>query len=225
MEKNKYIIKSIIMLTFSLVLFVYSCNNDEPGDDTTGPSREDIVFAVDSSGSVGLDNFDNVKEFIKTIINDSVLDDGYSYLSVINFSSTVSVYFENTSLTIANKSSLLNNLDSLPYLSEFTNTKEAINKAIDIFDTYSTADSTKYLILLTDGNPQCAEGDSSCSTDVCSLASSLLTRSIRTVIIGIGSVINLRHIDCLVDSAYEATDIIQIDDFTTASFNTVTIPW
>lgn len=73
----------------------------------------DVVFLVDSSGSVGDDNFRVVKDFIKNTINIFDIGAQYTRIGVLTFSSTPVLRFPLNMYD--NKAAILKAIDGIPY--------------------------------------------------------------------------------------------------------------
>ena len=85
-----------------------------------------------------------------------------------------------------------------------------------MFANYSLDETTKVLIILTDGNPKMpANGDE----DVCQWTNDLQSSNIRTVIAGIGENWDQEELECLVDSIDD--DIIEVSWFNYSAFNKI----
>ncbi|KAH3830568.1 collagen alpha-1(XII) chain-like [Dreissena polymorpha] len=84
----------------------------------------DVVFLVDSSGSVGDENFKVVKNFIKNTINVFDIGAQYTRIGVITFSSTPVLRFPLNMYD--NKAAILNAIDGIPYSMGGTDTGAAL---------------------------------------------------------------------------------------------------
>jgi len=58
-------------------------------NDVAEPCYADIVFVVDESGSVGTDNFDEIKSFLSMFVGTLPIDSGHARVGVVTFSGTV----------------------------------------------------------------------------------------------------------------------------------------
>ena len=84
----------------------------------------DIVFVVDASGSIGTDNFDKVKGFIKDILKKMDVDPGYTRAALIEYSTQANLEFKlNDNMKLVD---LLNAVDNITYSSGGTVTSDAL---------------------------------------------------------------------------------------------------
>lgn len=109
----------------------------------------DLIFAVDASGSVGIDNYEKQKEFIKILASRYELVNS-SQVAVIVFSNHASIEIElgsrRTALSFATA------VDGIPYFEAFTRIDLALSLAYDeYFLTGNYQNSQRLVILLTDG--------------------------------------------------------------------------
>eukprot|EP01083_Nonionella_stella_P318524 1164803_1 len=198
----------------------------------TSPTELDILFAIDGSGSMGLDNWIVQKNFIKNLtvheINIDVSKIGFATFShSVDFSRSIQSW-----QTIAE---LENYVSGLLWPAGWTFTWEAINQSVLEFtgerkgSSYTPDPNRKQvLILITDGNPcgPSSEGGCPCSlcpnsgvTGVFEYTQSLpliQDNDIRTVIVAIGSNIDPRYLDCLTQND---TDFITVSAFSATIFD------
>lgn len=74
----------------------------------------DIVFVLDSSGSVGFDNFTVMKGFVKSIIQNLEIGPDQTKVGLITFSRYPSIRIRLGAY--ADKTSLLSAVDQVPYI-------------------------------------------------------------------------------------------------------------
>jgi len=82
------------------------------------------VFVVDASGSIGLENFAKVKQFIKQVVMTFDVDPQYTRVALVEFSSQARIEFnfnEKSNLT-----ELLDAIDNINYSGGGTVTSDAI---------------------------------------------------------------------------------------------------
>lgn len=98
----------------------------------------DMAFAVDTSGSIGTDNFDHVKEFLISVVQEHDVGDDAAHFATIDFSDDANAFFDfnnltGTDLTATNFGRLLRDL---PYYGGETNINKALKLAeTDVFST------------------------------------------------------------------------------------------
>ncbi|XP_070585254.1 collagen alpha-1(XXVIII) chain isoform X2 [Erythrolamprus reginae] len=108
----------------------------------------ELVFVIDSSESVGPENFERIKRFVKTMIDAITVNQATTRIGIINFSLKVEVV--STLQQFSTKDSLKNAVDTMQYYGEGTYTATAISKAIDIFQT-ARQGVRKVAVVITDG--------------------------------------------------------------------------
>uniref|UniRef100_A0A674IKA5 VWFA domain-containing protein n=1 Tax=Terrapene triunguis TaxID=2587831 RepID=A0A674IKA5_9SAUR len=108
----------------------------------------ELVFVIDSSESVGPDNFRIVKDFVKTLIDRVTVNQGTARIGIINFSHKVELVSTLQQYTSKDKVKLA--VDNMQYLGEGTYTAAAISKVIEIFQV-ARQGVRKVAIVITDG--------------------------------------------------------------------------
>ncbi|KAL3865535.1 hypothetical protein ACJMK2_042911, partial [Sinanodonta woodiana] len=84
----------------------------------------DVVFVIDSSGSIGADNFLKLKEFMKNIVRTFDIDSRYTRVAVIKYNDYPNIEFKLNNHT--NLNDLLAAIDAIKYTTGGTNTADAI---------------------------------------------------------------------------------------------------
>ncbi|NXN77088.1 COSA1 protein, partial [Bombycilla garrulus] len=115
----------------------------------------EIVFVVDSSESVGPENFDIIKNFMKTFIDKVLANQATIRIGIINFSRTVKLVSSLQQYT--SKEQLKSAVDNMSYLGEGTYTASAIHEAIQLFQAARPA-VRKVAIVVTDGQADSRDG-------------------------------------------------------------------
>jgi uncharacterized protein YegL len=82
------------------------------------------VFVLDSSGSIGSTNFQKMRNFVKTVVNDLDIGPRRTQVGVIVFSSSASVSFHLD--TYSDRQSLAAAVDRVPYINGGTKTADAL---------------------------------------------------------------------------------------------------
>ncbi|XP_053118435.1 collagen alpha-1(XXVIII) chain [Hemicordylus capensis] len=108
----------------------------------------ELVFVIDSSESVGPDNFETIKQFVKTVIDAMTINQAAARVGIINFSHEVEMV--STLQQHSNKDHLKAAVDQMQYLGEGTFPAKAINKTIEIFQV-ARQGVKKVAIVITDG--------------------------------------------------------------------------
>lgn len=154
---------------------------------------QDIVFLIDSSGSVGPSNFEIQREFIQQVYDTQIVGNGPSRTGLIQFATDVTTLHE---FEDGQSPSVINDIVlNMPYTGGFTHTDDALATALDLFDVQSNQPSPMLMVLITDGNPFGRFGP----RDVCQYANDIKSRDIETVIVGIGDNWDPNRVDCLVN--------------------------
>ena len=116
----------------------------------------DVVFVLDSSGSINQadpDNYDKVKNYTEAFVD--ALIDGNSEgegdrVGIVLFGTMGEVYLMLSESESLDKTSLLEQIDNIPYLDQWTNTADGLCRAIEQpwRDSLSVL---RLIITLTDG--------------------------------------------------------------------------
>ncbi|XP_034934877.1 sushi, von Willebrand factor type A, EGF and pentraxin domain-containing protein 1-like [Chelonus insularis] len=115
----------------------------------------EIIFLVDSSSSVGLDNFNNEINFVRKLLSDLNIEPSATRVSLITFAGKGMIFrvvdqITNTAI-ISNKCNLLNDgLKNIKWTGGGTYTRGALLEAFSILRT-SRTDARKVIFLITDG--------------------------------------------------------------------------
>lgn len=108
----------------------------------------ELVFVIDSTESVGPDNFNLIKTFMKTLIDKVSANHTTTRIAIINFSHRVDLVSSLKQYT--SKEYLKSAVDKMPYLGEGTYTASAIQEAIHLFQAARPA-ARKVAVVITDG--------------------------------------------------------------------------
>ena len=117
--------------------------------------REDIVFLVDSSGSIYDYNWPTVKEFMKNVVRDYTIGPNNVRVGVTIFADYVQAIFQLN--TYSSQNEILNAIDNIPFLGTSTNTPEAIRYMRTTMFTPQNGDRSSapnVAIIITDGVPR-----------------------------------------------------------------------
>lgn len=115
----------------------------------------DIVFLVDSSSSVGKENFQRELKFVRKLLSDFLVSYNYTRTAVVTFSSMGKIYRHVDQISepspLNDKCSLLNyDLNAINFDGGGTYTYGALREAQDIF-RFARPASKKLIFLVTDG--------------------------------------------------------------------------
>ena len=113
---------------------------------------QDVVFVIDTSGSIGSTRFQLIREFTANITTELIRNSPRSAVGIILFGSTAYIRF--SLQTYTNLSSLLSAINQLPYSGGGTDTDEALTLLLSTAQNGVLGlrnDSSKIAIIITDG--------------------------------------------------------------------------
>ncbi|NXI10754.1 COSA1 protein, partial [Irena cyanogastra] len=174
----------------------------------------ELVFVIDSSESVGPDNFNIIKTFVKTFIDKVSANHATTRIGIINFSHRVDLVSSLKQYT--SREYLKSAVDKMPYLGEGTYTASAIQEAIHLFEAARPA-VRKVAVVITDG-----QADSRDKVRLGTIVREAHATNIEIFVIGIVQRTDPHYNDFLKEMQLIATDpdeehVYQIDDFITLS--------
>ncbi|XP_068791027.1 collagen alpha-1(XXVIII) chain isoform X1 [Struthio camelus] len=174
----------------------------------------ELLFVIDSSESVGPDNFNIVKTFMKAIIDKVSANHATTRIGIINFSHKVELVSSLKQYTT--KEHLKSAVDKMPYLGEGTFTASAIEEAVKLFEAARPA-VRKVAVVITDG-----QADTRDKVQLDTVVRKAHASNIEIFVIGIVQRADLHYDDFLKEMQLIATDpdaehVYQIDDFMTLS--------
>lgn len=108
----------------------------------------ELLFVIDSSESVGLQNFQIIKNFVKTLIDQVALDLTIAHIGIINYSHKVEKVAD--LMQFSNKDDIKLAVDNMQYLGEGTYTATALHAANDMFEA-ARPGVKKVALVITDG--------------------------------------------------------------------------
>ncbi|KAF5921859.1 hypothetical protein HPG69_013033, partial [Diceros bicornis minor] len=121
--------------------------------------KADIMFLVDSSGSIGLENFGKMKTFMKNLLAKIQIGPDKTHIGVVQFSTDTKEEFQlNKYFT---QKEISDAIDQMSYLNQNTFTGKALTFVDQYFSPLKGARLRvkKFLILITDGEAQDAVRD------------------------------------------------------------------
>ncbi|KAF2983480.1 hypothetical protein EK904_005672 [Melospiza melodia maxima] len=174
----------------------------------------ELVFVIDSSESVGPENFKIIKTFMKTFIDKVSANHATTRIGIINFSHRVDLV--STLKQYTSKERLKSAVDEMPYLGEGTYTASAIQEAIHLFQAARPA-VRKVALVITDG-----QADNRDKVRLDTIVREAHATNIEIFVIGIVQRTDPHFDDFLKEMQLIATDpdeehVYQIDDFVTLS--------
>ncbi|KAK3094138.1 hypothetical protein FSP39_024610 [Pinctada imbricata] len=138
--------------TYKYLTVAYNCYKSGCGDDPA-----DIVFILDSSGSVGTKNFKKMLNFVKSLVGEFVIGSTHTKVAVLTFGTHVYNQFHLNKYTT--KARIQSAIDGIKYRRGWTYTYKAIKFARE--ESFQKGNgarerSTKVAIIVTDGKSQYA---------------------------------------------------------------------
>ncbi|CAH1802993.1 unnamed protein product, partial [Owenia fusiformis] len=114
-------------------------------------SKADLIFVIDSSGSVGPDNFQTTLHFVSSIINELTIGSKYTRVGALTFHSSVTIQFQLDE--IFSKKDLIETVTNIHYDTGSTATKEGLETLFDMFQPQhgDRPDVANIAIVITDG--------------------------------------------------------------------------
>ena len=122
------------------------------GSICSGNTVLDVVFVIDTSGSIGSSRFQLIREFTANITIELIRNNPESLFAVILFDNSAHIQFNLQTYT--NLNSLLLAINNLPYSGGLTDTAEALTLLLSTAQNGLLGlrnDSTKVAIVITDG--------------------------------------------------------------------------
>ncbi|KAM6968128.1 collagen alpha-6(VI) chain [Aplochiton taeniatus] len=137
---------------------------------------EDLMFLIDSSGSIDAVDFQKMKDFMKSVVNKTSIGPNQMHIGVMQFSSVQKVEFSLSEFL--DQSSMQRAIDAMQQQGGGTLTGEAITQISQYFDPSSGGRSNvqQTLIVITDGEAQ---------DEVAAPAASLRAKGVRVYAIGV----------------------------------------
>lgn len=143
----------------------------------------DLIFVLDSSGSVGSSNFQRVINFAVNLVRQLQIGPSNTQVGLIRFASSASALFHLN--TYQNKSNLLQAISAVRFISGGTDTAVALNTLLSEFSTVYGARP------LQDGIPRVAivvtDGQSNNRTATIAAANNIHASNIKAYAVGVGS--------------------------------------
>ena len=163
----------------------------------------DVVFVMDSSGSIKMGNFTKQKEFVKLVARNLGISSGQGRAAIVlyNGDAFIKATFDRHNTTVDFEIAV----DELDYLGGKTRIDKALEKASELFE-YARDGVAKFAVILTDG-VQTNDRD---AKNLAEASAPLRNQNVRVIAIGIGREIKQSQLRLLVDSE---DDMFQPKDF------------
>ncbi|ELT89682.1 hypothetical protein CAPTEDRAFT_104247, partial [Capitella teleta] len=171
----------------------------------------DIVFIVDSSGSIQEENFNRMKSFLSGLAGELDIDKGVIRFGVLQFSTDVELEFNMNDYTA--RADIQSHIQGMPYIRGTTNTAEAIKYADTTMFTKNNGDRStaeNIIVVMTDGG----------SNDKLATFSEATKAKTRATLItmGLGNWVDTFELKALASDSYKQNLILverwnQLDSF------------
>ena len=174
----------------------------------------DVSFILDSSGSIGVDNYQTVKEFVYNFTEVLDIEPDRNRVSVTIFGNTGSVVFGFDQYN--NKTALLEAIEGVPYLRQWTNTADGLCKVMNNVLTNSSQlrllSVFKLVIVLTDGrsnriSSECGNISQAAAT-FCRFAQD---NSVLVHVVGVTNRVNMKELELIATSPEYITHLDSFD--------------
>ena len=173
--------------------------------------QEDIVFLVDSSGSIQRNNWDTIKDFIKNIVRDYTIGPSNVRVGLAIFGNDVELMFQLNAYSTQYE--ILNAIDQIPYLAETTNTVAAIRYMRTIMFTPQNGDRSSApnsVIIITDGVPMVPNDVNAARTLTLQEADLARRQGINIFTVGIGPELTTEFLAQIADQPIN-THVFQVN--------------
>jgi len=165
--------------------------------------RYQVMFILDSSGSIGGVGYEQEKQFVYDLCNSWKIGEENIRVAIIIFSSTVQTITDFT----GNKGFLLQTIKQIPYLQGSTATGDAIRQAIPYFVNNKAGPAApRMLFLLTDGWSNMGENVSTAARDIKS-------QDVNCFAIGVGSDVRREEMEVIAsrpENIYNVTSFAKL---------------
>jgi collagen type VI alpha len=114
--------------------------------------KADVVFVIDSSGSIRENRYDMVLDYVRSIVNSLEVSTDRTRIGVVIYGDNANVIFHLN--TYPDKQDVLQAIDSITYIRGRTNTAEALRVARTQMFTQANGDRfdvPNYAVVITDG--------------------------------------------------------------------------
>ena len=167
---------------------------------TTGcPARGlDLVFVLDASGSMGIDDFQKIKAFAENVTNTFVIGPQDTQVGAIVFSNIANIPFQLNSFT--DRSAVVQAIRQIVFFGLYTNTADALRTLrLDVLTTEAGARPQmsaipRVAIVVTDG------GSNINSSRTIPEAEAVRGAGITVFAVGIGNRINMAELNAMASS-------------------------
>ena len=195
-----------------LIVVCILCSMDHAGCTTSA----DVSFVLDSSGSINFegDNYQTVKEFVYNFTEGLAIGPDRNRVSVTIFGNNGSVVFGLDQYN--NKTALLEAIEDVPYLRQWTNTADGLCKVMNNVLRGSTRLMSlsvfKLVIVLTDGRSNRDSNECGNTTQAAAaLTQFAQDNSILVYVVAVTNNVNLEELELIATSPEFITHLDSFD--------------
>ena len=182
--------------------------------------KSDIIFIVDSSGSIRRRNFRRVQDFVSTFVNDLDISSNQTQVGVIVFSDIAEVVFNLSTYT--DKVQLQQGITTIPYIRGYTNTADGLCLLLEEGYTeengarLSSDDVFRIAVVITDG--QSNRNSSRCGNSTTFEVAEAVHNLSYPILVFVVGVTNEVNDEELLAIATKEDYIMHLDDFSQSGF-------
>lgn len=167
-------------------------------------NKADVVFIMDSSGSIGASDYAKEKGFVKEIAKVFQISPNASRISTIIYDSRPELIFDFNKYT--DEPGVSGAIDSLPYLGKQTRIDKALALAVSVF-TQSRPSVPRIAIILTDGK-QTQDYD---AIPLEVAAQPLHDLGVKVYVIGIGGHVDINELNLIAKRPQDVFPVASFD--------------
>ncbi len=173
-------------------------------------NQVDLVFLVDSSGSIYRNNWPIILEFMRNIVRDFTVGPNDVRVGVAIFGNDVQPIFQLN--TYSDQNQILSAIDRIPFLGETTNTPAAIRYMRTVMFTSQNGDRSfapNSVIIITDGVPRVPTDVNEARRQTLQEANLARNQGINIYAIGIGPELTTAFLSQMADTP-ASTHVFQV---------------
>lgn len=162
----------------------------------------DLIFLLDSSGSIGISNYDKVRNFSANVVAQLSIGPSATQIGLIIFSSHAQVQFHLN--TYNNNVSVIHAVENIIYMGGGTNTPDGLDTLITEFNTTdfgarpTSQGIPRVAIVVTDGQSNEGGGPSATIAN----AQRVHNSNILTYAVGVGNSVNMNELTAIATSPW-----------------------
>eukprot|EP01084_Bolivina_argentea_P248009 414863_1 len=159
-------------------------------------AKLDIIFGIDSSGSVGADGFETMKGFISDVVKTEIdLNTSRIGLTIFSTHANISRPIQKWDRDVVD-----DYVNSIIWARGWTNTPELLSSTVTQFHNTFIEDRQQIIVMITDGNPCLPTVLGGCPSSVCAYDMLLKFNNVRVVVVAIDKGYDLHSLSCLTNN-------------------------